>query len=146
MTLENLFRIGKLKAHGVGKVEVERLFVAADRALRDASNESNGADTRFGLAYRAIMQSAMAAMLCNGYRPATSEPGHHQLLIQSLPKSAGIDPARIKLLDALRTLRNKADYSGDPVSDAVAREALDEARRLVAEVREWIKANRPELI
>jgi hypothetical protein len=146
MTLENLLRIGKLKAHAVKKVEIERLLLAAERALRDAGIETNGADTRFGLAYRGIIQVAMAAMLCNGYRPATSEPGHHQLLIQSLPKSAGIDPARVVLLDTMRTLRNKADYSGDPVSDAVALEALDEARRLVAEVREWIKFNRPELI
>ena len=66
-----------------------------------------------------------------------------QVLSYPQPYKGGQD---IKLLDALRTLRNKADYSGDPVSDAVAREALDEARRLVAEVREWIKANRPELI
>lgn len=138
-----MLRIGKLKAHAVRKVEIERLFLAAERALRDAANETIGADTRFGLAYRAIIQVAMAAMLCNGYRPGTSEPGHHQLLIQSLPKSAGVDPARVKLLDTLRTLRNKADYSGDPVSDAVALEALDEARGLVAE---WIKFNRPELI
>ncbi len=57
MTLENLLRIGKLKAHAVEKVEVERLFAAADRALRDTGNEALGADTRFGLAYRAIVHS-----------------------------------------------------------------------------------------
>lgn len=144
--MENLLRIGKLKAHAVTKIEIERLFASADRALVDAAKDSNGADTRFGLAYRAVMQVAMAAMMASGFRPATSEPGHHQLLIQSLPKTAGIEASRIKLLDAIRTMRNRADYSGDPVSDAIATETLEEARRLVADVRAWMRAHRPELI
>jgi hypothetical protein len=37
MTLENLLRIGKLKAHAAGKVEIDRILAAADRALADAT-------------------------------------------------------------------------------------------------------------
>ena len=33
MTLDNLLRIGKLKAHAADKVEIERLLAAAERAL-----------------------------------------------------------------------------------------------------------------
>ena len=143
--MDNLLRIGKLKEHVVTKVEIERLFAKAAVGLRDAGNASLGTDTRFILAYRAILEAAMAAMLANGYRPSTSEPGHHQLLIQTLPKTAGVDPARVRVLDAMRAMRNRAEYSGDPVSDAVALEAIDEATRLVAEVREWIRVHRPEL-
>jgi hypothetical protein len=87
MTLENLLRIGKLKAHAAGKVEIDRLLAAANRALADALVEDLSSDSRLDLAYRAIMQAALAAMLANGYRPATSEPGHHQLLIQALPRT-----------------------------------------------------------
>jgi len=37
MTLENLARIGKLKAHAADEREIARLLESADRALRDAS-------------------------------------------------------------------------------------------------------------
>ena len=112
MTLENLLRIGKLKVHAAGKVEIERLLAAAERALADASVKELSSDSRLDLAYRAIMQAALAAMLANGYRPATSEPGHHQLLIQALPKTAGIAAERIQVLDGYRSARNLADYRG----------------------------------
>lgn len=77
MTLENLLRIGKLKAHAADRIEIDRLLSAADRALNDAMVPDLSSDGRLDLAYRAIMQVALAAMLANGYRPATSEPGYH---------------------------------------------------------------------
>ena len=43
-------------------------------------------DARLDLAYKAIMQAALVATLAHGYRPATSEQGHHQLLIQLCPR------------------------------------------------------------
>jgi hypothetical protein len=145
MTLDNLLAIGKIRAHAATKVEIVRLLEAAERALKDADVGALSSDGRLDLAYRAIMQAALAAMLANGYRPATSEPGHHQLLIRSLPKTAGIAPARVRVLDAYRAARNQADYVGVPVSDAVAKECAAEARETLRHVRAWIAANRPEL-
>jgi hypothetical protein len=142
MTLENLLRIGKLKAHAASTAEIERLLASATRALEDTLVQRISAATRFSLAYRAMMQAAMAAMVSNGYRPATSEPGHHQLLLQSLSKTIGLAPNRVQVLDALRSLRNRLEYSGDEVSDAVAMEAVEEARRLLAEVEDWIRKDR----
>jgi hypothetical protein len=92
------------------------------------------------------MQAALAAMLANGYRPATSEPGHHQLLIQALPNTAGIAAERIRVLDAYRAALNLADYRGVPVSDAVTAECAAEARSLLAAVRAWIAAHRADLV
>jgi hypothetical protein len=111
MTLENLLRIGKLKAY--------------------AADEGD-----------ALMQAALAAVMANGYRPATSEPGHHQLLLQALPKTIGMAPERVQVLEAYRKARNQMDYRGMPVSDAVARECVEEAGRLLADVRAWIAARR----
>ncbi len=142
MTLENLLRIGKLKAHVAAKVEIDRVLASAQRALADAAVENLSSDSRLDLAYRAIMQAALAAMLANGYRPATSEPGHHQLLIQALPKTAGIGAGRVRVLDAYRAARNLADYQGVPVSDAVAAECVTEAKSTLAAVREWIATHR----
>jgi hypothetical protein len=146
MTLENLLRIGKLRAHAADKAEINRLLGAAERALADATVENLSSDSRLDLAYGAIMQAALAAMLANGYRPATSEPGHHQLLIQALPKTAGIAAERIRVLDAYRAARNLADYRGVPVSDAVAEECAAEARSVLAAVRAWIAAHRSDRV
>jgi hypothetical protein len=88
MTLDNLLRIGKLKPHIADKAEIERLLAAAERALQDAGLQGLSTDSRLDLAYRAIMQAALIAMLVNNFRPATSEPGHHQLLTASYPGAA----------------------------------------------------------
>jgi hypothetical protein len=138
MTLENLARIGKLKAHAADEQEIARLLDSAGRALKDAAVESLGADSRLELAYRALMQAALAAILANGYRPTTSEAGHHQLVIQALPKTIGLAPERVQVLDAYRKARNQSDYRGVSVSDAMAHECADDARRLLAEVKAWL--------
>jgi len=138
-------RIGKLKAHAADKVEIDRILAAAERALADAALGNLSSDSRLDLAYRAIMQAALAAMLANGYRPATSEPGHHQLLIQALPKTAGISTERVRVLDAYRAARNLADYRGVPVSDAVAQECATEAGSVLATVRTWVAVHRADL-
>ena len=142
MTLENLARIGKLKAHAADEREITRLLESADRALKDASVAELSTDSRLELAYRALMQAALAAMLASGYRPATSEPGHHQVVIQALPKTIGMAAERVQVLDAYRKARNQSDYRGISVSDAVARECAEEAIRLLTEVRAWINARR----
>jgi len=77
---------------------------------------------------------------------ATNEAGHHQLLVQSLPKTLGLSPDRVRVLDAFRAARNQSDYGGISVSDAMAQEAVDEAGRLLGEVRAWLKAKRPDLV
>ena len=140
MTLENLARIGKLKAHAADEREIERLLASADRALADASVAGLSADSRLELAYRALMQAALAAMLATGYRPAASEPGHHQVVIQALPKTAGIAAERVPVLEAFRKASNQSDYRGISVSSAVAHECAQEAHRLLAEVRSWIES------
>lgn len=121
MTLDNLLHIGKLKPHAADKIEIARLLTAAERALNDAQSSALSADSRLDLAYRAIMQAALAAMLANGYRPATSEPGHHQLVIQALPKTIGFAAERARVLEGYRAARNQSDYQGVPVSDGCPR-------------------------
>ena len=129
----------------MSKIELARLLAAAGRALADAGVAGLSSDARLDLAYRAIMQAALAAMLANGYRPATSEPGHHQLLIQALPKTAGMPAERVRVLDAYRAARNHCDYLGVPVSDAVAQECAADAAAVLQQVRAWLVAHYPEL-
>lgn len=146
MTLENLLRLGKLKAHTVTKIEIQRLLAAAEQGLGDAGVPGLSASTRLDVAYRAIMQAALIAMPANGYRPATGEPGHHQVLIQAMPKTLGLSGDRVRVLGGFRVARNQSDYEGTPVSDAMARECTGEARRLLDEVRAWLASHRSDLL
>jgi hypothetical protein len=146
MTLDNLLGIGRLKAHKPSRAEVARLIASAEASLRDARRADLNNASRLDLAYKAIMQSALAALYANGFRPSTSEPGHQQTTIQSLPKTIGLPADRMTVLDGFRRARNLADYDGTEVEEAKARECVEWAAQTLADVRAWIKKNRPELL
>jgi len=102
-------------------------------------------ETRFDAAYKAIMQSAMLALLVNGYRPSSSSGGHHMTMIQALPKSIGLEKGTMIVLDALRRKRNAADYLGSYVDKAAVDACITEAEALLEMVKNWIENHRPEL-
>jgi hypothetical protein len=145
MTLKNLLQIGQLKEHTTDSEEMDRLLAAADRNLSGARLKALSPELRFDAAYKTIMQVSLAALMANGYRPDTKKPGHHATVIQSLPKTLGVEAERIPVLDALRKKRNLADYTGDDVDERSVAVAIDEARKLLAELRNWLEANRPDL-
>lgn len=145
MTLENLARIGRLLPHAVTGEEIGKLLAGAARSLKDAGNTSNSNASRLALAYTAIMESAQAALFANGYRPSKREGGHHMTMIQSLVHTIGLDPARMRVLDAIRHKRNVVDYSGEDVEPSDVREALAAAKALLADVKTWLAKNHPEL-
>lgn len=145
MTLDNL--VGNtLETIRPDRDSVRRLLDAAERSLLDAQLSGLSAVGRFDMAYKAILQAANAALQANGYRTQTSKPGHHQTMIQSLPKTIGLDVSTMVLLDKLRKQRNLIDYSGDIVSDGMANTCFSEATSLLAAVRKWLANNRPALM
>ena len=83
--------------------------------------------------------------MAHGFRGDTKAPGHHQTVIQSLPKTIGMDRERVAVLDALRNKRNLSDYTGREIDSASLATCIEEAERLVLDVREWLDANHPEL-
>lgn len=146
MTLENLLSIGRLHPHKAMAIEIRRLLASAEAALADARRTQNSAATRFDMGYKAIMQCALAALMANGFRPSTSEPGHQQTTIQTLPKTIGLRTDRMKVLDGFRRARNLSDYEGEPVQDAKVRECVEWAQALLDDVRGWLKINQPDLL
>lgn len=146
MSLENLLKIGQLKAHPPDAAEVQRLLAAAERGLADARVTAISPETRFDAAYRAVMQAALAALMAHGYRPDTSRPGHHATMVQGLSLTIGLAPVRVKVLDALRRKRNLADYTGEDIDDSSTEQCIAEAEHLLRDVTAWLRANRPELI
>ena len=144
MTLENLVGIGRLKAHKAAPEEISRLLTSAAASLADAKRKENSLNSRLDLAYKAIMQSALAALMANGYRPSTSEPGHQQTTIQTLPKTIGLAPEKVRLFDSFRRARNVADYEGDPVEEGLVSGCIEAAESLLGAVRAWLKDNPPD--
>ena len=146
MTLANLLATGQLKEHTTTAAEVTQLLVAAERNLADSRVTAISDETRFDAAYKVVMQSAMLALLVNGYRPSSSSGGHHMTMIQSLPKSIGLPKDKMVVLDALRRKRNASDYLGGYVDHAAVDACIMEAETLLLAVRSWIKAHRPHLL
>jgi hypothetical protein len=144
MSLENL--VGRsLERHECTRDEVARLLAAARRNLRDAGIKENSTETRFDVAYKAVMQCTLVALMANGFRPLTSAPGHHATVIQSLPQTIGLTADRRVVLDKLRRMRNVADYSGEDISEEEAAACLRAARALLDDVSAWLKKHRSEL-
>ena len=146
MTLDSLLAIHKLVRQARDKAGIGRLLGAADRNLADAKLQALSADNRFDAAYKSIMQCAMVALWAKGYRTSTSQPGHHQTAIQTLPKTLGVSAQTVIVLDALRKQRNASDYEGDPVSGKALDSCLQEVGTLRAMLQQWLESEYPELV
>ncbi|MBU3563792.1 DNA-binding protein [Polynucleobacter sp. Tro8-14-1] len=139
MTLQNLVGIS-LDSIEIDRLMIRRLIEAAQSSLQDAKLKTISNESRFDLAYKAIMQMSKAALQAKGYRVLTSKPGHHQLMLQALPLTIGLDKTRLILLDQLRKQRNAIDYSGDLVSDALTSEAITQAESLLTLVKDRFRS------
>ncbi len=145
MTLQNLLEIGQLKDHETTPEEIQTLLAAVRRNLIDAQIEAVSLETRFDVAYKAIMQLSMISLLANGFRPS-SGAGHHMTMIQSLPKSIGLSRQRVVVLDALRRKRNAADYMGSYVDQTATDTCISEAQMLLKDVESWLAEHRTDLL
>ena len=146
MTLENLLRIGKLKAHEPTPAEIQRLLASVKRNLADAAWTSISDETRFDAAYKAVMQCALTAMMARGFRPSSSEPGHHVTMIQSLPLTLGVENEVWVVLDALRRKRNANDYTGEGVTADMVSECIKQARALLNRLKKDLAAKHSDLL
>ena len=133
--LRNLLSIGRLKTHQPKPDELRRLLAAAERNLHDAGVMAVSDETRFDAAYKAIMQCALVGMMASGFRPSTSEPGHHQTMIQTLGDTLGVPSDTWLVLDALRRRRNANDYTGDGVTLDMVDECVAQAGALLVLAR-----------
>lgn len=145
MSLEGLVKTGQLKPHPADRDEIRQLLASAARNLKDAQLKEASTETRFDCAYKVIMQSALSALMANGYRPSTNVPGHQMTMIQALTLTIALDPKRMVVLDALRRKRNLNDYLGADLDEVSTQACLKEAVALLEGVRAWLSANHPEL-
>lgn len=144
MTLENL--IGKgLQQEPASKAEILRFITKINTKLADARNEHISLDSRFDLAYEALLQIGLAALRANHLRP-NSRGGHHILALQTLHTSIGYPREKLRLLDEFRRQRAVGLYDGSFVPTQAE---LDELTETVAALKQyfetWLREHKPEL-
>jgi hypothetical protein len=126
--LDNLVRIGKLKAEPPAQAEFDGLVRSGLVRLRDAENAALALESRFDLAYNATHALSLAALRWHGYR---SE--NRYLVFQSLTHTLALEAAQWRVLDQAHHKRNLAEYEGDLDVDDALVEALIRVARTVAE-------------
>jgi hypothetical protein len=124
--LDNLVRIGQLKAEPGMTLEIEGLIRSGMVRLRDAEKSTLSRESRFDLAYNAAHALSLAALRWHGYR---SE--NRYVVFQCLQHTLQIAPEQWRVLDQAHRKRNLAEYEGDvEIDDALLAALL----RVAAEV------------
>jgi hypothetical protein len=117
--LDNLVRIGQLKAEPVARAELDGLMRSGAARIKDAENEQLSAESRFDLAYNAAHAFSLAALRFHEYR---SE--NRFLVFQSLQHTLKLSPQKWRVLDQAHKKRNLVEYEGSIDIDASLLEAL----------------------
>jgi len=105
--LDNLVRIGQLKAEPRNTHEVARMLAMARTRWADARLDNVSLEGRFTRAYNAAHAAPLAALRWQGYR---SE--NRYTVFQSLSHTLGWPASRWRVLDAAHPKRNLAEYEG----------------------------------
>ena len=124
--LDNLVRIGQLKAEPRNDAEVRRMLAMARTHLDDAQLDGLSTEGRFFSAYNAAHAAALAALRWHGYR---SE--NRYMVFQCLTHTLNWPAPRWRVLDAAHQKRNVGEYEGFL---EVEESTIAELRALVAEL------------
>ena len=126
--LDNLVKVGQLKAEPASESEVAGLISSGLARLRDASNETLSIESRFDLAYNAAHALSLAALRKAGYR---SE--NRYIVFQCLKHTLDLPNEQWRILDQAHRKRNLAEYEGHLDVDDALLEALLRTANVVAE-------------
>ena len=110
--LQNLQKIGQLKAEPPDQTEFDGLVRSALRKLPDSENTTLSPDSRFILAYDAAHSLSLAALRWHGFRPE-----NRYIVFQALAHTVSFATAKWRFLDSCHQKRNVALYDGDYSED-----------------------------
>ncbi len=102
--LDNLVRIGKLKAEPPAEEEFQGLLRSGLRRLDDAGRDELSLESRFDLAYNASHALALAALRFRRYRS-----GSRYLVFQCLQHTIDLPNEQWRVLDQAHRKRNLAE-------------------------------------
>ena len=133
--LDNLVRIGQLKAEARNAQEVSRMLAMAETRLSDAMLVKLSLEGRFTSAYNAAHAAALAALRWHGYR---SE--NRYTVFQCLTHTLGWPTHRWRVLDAAHQKRNLAEYEGYlDIEESTVTELCGLVQSLITDVRKLIE-------
>jgi len=132
--LDNLVKIGQLKAEDATPEEIEGLIRSGTARLNDSKNDSLSIESRFDLAYNAAHALSLAALRHSGYRSES-----RYLVFQCLQHTIDLPNEQWRVLDQAHRKRNIAEYEGDMDVDEQLVAALirvaDEVVRRISDFR-----------
>ena len=129
--LDNLVRIGQLKAEPRNDREVTRMLAMAQTRLSDAKLNKLSLEGRFTSAYNAAHAAALAALRWHGYR---SE--NRYTVFQCLAHTLRWPANRWRVLDTAHQKRNLAEYEGYlEVEESTVAEMCTLVQVLIADVQ-----------
>lgn len=124
--LDNLAKIGQLKAESPTTSEIKGLLQSARLKLKDSQNNSLSLESRFELAYSAAHSFSLAALRSHGYR---SE--NRFLVFQCLTHTTKMPPSKIRILGDAHNKRNLSAYEGEvDVTEALVNSLIDATKDL----------------
>lgn len=130
--LDNLVKVGKLKAEAPSKEEVAGLVRSGLARLHDAEIDSLSIESRFDLAYNAAHALALAALRKMGYRS-----DNRYLVFQCLQHSLGLPNGQWRILDQAHRKRNLAEYEGEfDIDESLLSALIRTVQLIAARVRE----------
>ncbi len=145
MSLEDLYRFGKIEKHKTSAQEIKELFGVAERCIKDASQDSISFELRFISAYQAALAAGEAFLYCFGYRAPKNN--YHYMVWEGLRQILGGSfKDTFILFDDARTKRANAFYDrANVTSETEYKELYKEARIFITLVSDKIKKEFPKL-
>lgn len=128
--LDNLVKIGQLKAEPFSQPEFDGLLQSGKARLNDAKKETLSLESRFDLAYNASHALSLAALRWQGYRS-----GSRYLVFQCLRHTLDLPNELWRVMDQAHRKRNLAEYEGfldinEQMVEALVRVAIEVADRV----------------
>jgi uncharacterized protein (UPF0332 family) len=143
MSLEDLYKFGKLKKHKTTSEEIRNLFDVAERCIKDASQENISLDLRFVSAYQGALVCAEALLYCFGYQAPRNS--YHYMTWDALKNiSDEYINSAIAIFNDAKQKRSNAFYDrSDVVSEGEFEELLEETKKFAEYIRGKIKQDFP---
>lgn len=139
MSLENLYKFGKLEKHKTTPREIKDLFDVVERCLKDASQEAISLDLRFISSYQAALAAGEALLCCMGYKAPKNN--HHYMVWEALRNTLDNSFGNTLILfDDARSKRAGAFYDRASVtSETELKEIFKEAEKFAGFIKAKIK-------
>ncbi len=113
--------------------------------LTDAKQPVISANTRMDAAWDAVLMACLAVACAEGWR-ATSDKGHHQVVLEGAAAAIGLSQSRLDELDTLRDWRNRKYRAGFNVETKELEEAIAWVSPFLDDVAAWFKRQQAALI